>query len=80
MSEASAVHAPTRFVVDLADVDASMLPAVGGKAANLGELTRAQLPVPPGLCLTTEAYEQVAAGAGVDECWLRSPARHPTTW
>jgi phosphohistidine swiveling domain-containing protein len=67
MAEASAVHAPTGFVLDLADIDASMLPAVGGKAANLGELTRAQLPVPPGLCVTTEAYERVAAGAGVDD-------------
>ena len=30
-----------------------MLPAVGGKAANLGELVRAGLPVPGGFCLTT---------------------------
>ena len=35
-----------------------MLPLVGGKAANLGELTRAGLPVPPGFCVTTEAYRR----------------------
>ncbi len=29
---------------------------VGGKAAALGELLRAGLPVPPGFCLTTAAY------------------------
>ena len=28
----------------------------GGKGANLGELVRAGLPVPPGFVLTTDAY------------------------
>ncbi|WP_235835489.1 MULTISPECIES: PEP/pyruvate-binding domain-containing protein [Arthrobacter] len=35
-----------------------MLPEVGGKAANLGELTWAGFPVPPGFCLSTEAYRR----------------------
>ena len=30
---------------------------VGGKGANLGELSRAGLPVPPGFVLTTAAYD-----------------------
>jgi phosphohistidine swiveling domain-containing protein len=30
--------------------------AVGGKGANLGEMTRAGYPVPPGFCITTAAY------------------------
>jgi phosphohistidine swiveling domain-containing protein len=30
--------------------------AVGGKGANLGEMTRAGYPVPPGFCITTYAY------------------------
>jgi pyruvate,water dikinase len=51
---------------DFEDIDAGMLATVGGKAANLGELTRAGLPVPPGFCVMTEAYRQVAAQAGVD--------------
>ncbi|WP_142045460.1 PEP/pyruvate-binding domain-containing protein [Arthrobacter sp. SLBN-100] len=34
-----------------------MLPLVGGKAASLGELIAAGLPVPDGFCLTTEAYK-----------------------
>jgi rifampicin phosphotransferase len=37
--------------VGLADV-----PIVGGKAANLGEMVRAGLPVPPGFCVTAAAY------------------------
>jgi rifampicin phosphotransferase len=53
-------------VLDLADVDGGMLPLVGGKAANLGELIRAGLPVPPGVCVTTEAYRQVAAFATIN--------------
>jgi pyruvate,water dikinase len=30
--------------------------AVGGKGANLGEMTRAGYPVPPGFCITTGTY------------------------
>ncbi len=46
-------------VLALAALDAGMLALVGGKAANLGELLSAGLPVPEGFCLTTEAYWQV---------------------
>ena len=37
--------------IDSKDVD-----LVGGKGANLGEMARAELPVPPGFCLTARAY------------------------
>jgi rifampicin phosphotransferase len=47
-------------------IDRAMLPIAGGKAANLGELIRAGLPIPPGFCVTTAAYELVAEGAGLD--------------
>ncbi|MCU7729334.1 PEP-utilizing enzyme [Actinoplanes sp. KI2] len=47
-------------------IDGSMLGAVGGKAANLGEMTGAGLPVPPGVCVTTEAYG-MAAGSILDD-------------
>jgi phosphohistidine swiveling domain-containing protein len=40
---------------------------VGGKAANLGELTRAGFPVPPGFVVTTVAYVDFVAGAGLGE-------------
>ena len=49
------------LVLDFSSIDASMVPLVGGKAANLGELTRAGLPVPGGFCLTVGAYRRVVA-------------------
>ena len=33
----------------------------GGKGANLGELTRAGLPVPPGFVIVTDAYRAYVA-------------------
>ncbi len=32
------------------------IPSVGGKGANLGEMTRAKIPVPPGFIVTVNAY------------------------
>ncbi|MDQ4010010.1 MAG: PEP-utilizing enzyme [Actinomycetota bacterium] len=49
------------LVLDLGCLGAELLRVVGGKAANLGELIRAGFPVPPGFCLTTAAYQRVAA-------------------
>src|SRR3954463_6449312 len=37
-----------------ADGDGSMKPLLGGKGANLAEMTRINLPVPPGFTITTE--------------------------
>jgi phosphohistidine swiveling domain-containing protein len=54
------------LILDIAGIRASMLPDVGGKAANLGELARSGLPVPPGFCLTTAAYREALSGAGLE--------------
>src|SRR5438270_6141717 len=51
------------LVLDLGCLSAQLLAVVGGKAANLGELIGADFPVPPGFCVTTAAYQQVAADA-----------------
>src|SRR3954452_8272967 len=59
-------------VIDLSGIEARMLPAVGGKAANLGELVRVGFPVPPGFCVTTAAYAQIAAGASIEFQALRT--------
>lgn len=40
---------------------------VGGKGANLGELTNFGLPVPPGFCVTAEAYTKFIKYAELDE-------------
>jgi pyruvate,water dikinase len=49
-------------ILALAEATAATVPVVGGKAANLGELLTAGLPVPDGFCLTTAAYRQATAG------------------
>ena len=56
----------TPLVLNFDDIDVTMLPQVGGKAANLGEMTRAGLPVPPGFCVTTEAYTRATSGAELE--------------
>jgi len=61
-----AVGAAGALVADLARIDVSMLATVGGKAANLGEMIRAGMPVPPGVCVTTDAYRLVVADAALD--------------
>lgn len=38
------------------EIDKEDIPMVGGKGANLGELTQKGLEVPPGFCVTAEAY------------------------
>jgi len=46
----------TRSVVWFSEVGREDLGLVGGKGANLGELTRAQIPVPPGFVVTADTY------------------------
>lgn len=47
-------------------ISAADLPKVGGKGANLGELTRAGFNVPPGFCVTTRAFTCFMEGAKQD--------------
>ncbi|MDQ3913478.1 MAG: phosphoenolpyruvate synthase, partial [Actinomycetota bacterium] len=51
------------LIIPFDAMDRTALPVVGGKAANLGELTRGGMPVPGGFCVTTAAYELVVEGA-----------------
>ncbi|WP_274649755.1 phosphoenolpyruvate synthase [Paenibacillus humicola] len=59
------------FVRGFGEIDHTHLPDVGGKGANLGEMTRAGLPVPPGFCVTTSAYRSFAASSPKLEELLR---------
>ena len=43
------------------------IPVVGGKGANLGELTSMGLPVPPGFCITASGYDKFIDYAELDE-------------
>ncbi len=47
-------HYVYNFGAGKADGDGSMKPLLGGKGANLAEMTRIRLPVPPGFTITTE--------------------------
>ena len=49
------------------DVDKNDLPLVGGKGANLGELTKAGIPVPPGFIVTTVSYFNFLEEVGLRE-------------
>mgnify|MGYP000395095135 FL=1 len=51
----------------LEDVRSTDLGTVGGKAASLGELTEAGLPVPPGFVVTAGTYRTFIEEAGIDE-------------
>lgn len=52
------------MILWLDDVAACDGELVGGKGANLGECVRAGLPVPPGFCVSTEAYREATEGIG----------------
>jgi pyruvate, orthophosphate dikinase len=49
------VERSTKYVYDFAEGDASQKALLGGKGANLAEMTNLGLPVPPGFTITTEA-------------------------
>ena len=50
-------HLGSPLTLSFESLDASDTHIVGGKGANLGALTRAGVPVPPGFCVTTRAYQ-----------------------
>ena len=50
------MHQGRKVIVWFNDVTKEDIPLVGGKGANLGEMTRANIPVPPGFIVTSTAY------------------------
>jgi len=61
----------------LAEVGSADKPSVGGKAAALGELIRAGIPVPPGFVVETEAFGQAMAVLDASGSLVRSVADLP---
>ncbi len=45
------------WVLGFGELGRGDLPRVGGKGANLGEMTQAGMPVPPGFCIATPAFD-----------------------
>ena len=54
-----------KLVVWFREVDRGDIGLVGGKGANLGELTGAGIPVPPGFILTAQAYFRFLEESGL---------------
>ena len=55
------------YVVKFEDLNKSDIGIAGGKGANLGELTQAGIPVPPGFVVTAETYEKFMEDAGIND-------------
>ena len=55
MTTATTQRVPAPLVMSLGDGDRGMVDLLGGKGANLAEMTRLGLPVPHGFVITTEA-------------------------
>ncbi|MBV9455314.1 MAG: hypothetical protein JOZ19_14565 [Rubrobacter sp.] len=66
-----------RIIFLLSAIDRTVIPIAGGKAANLGELTRAGFPVPPGFTVSSAAYSLVAERAGLESILTALAATHP---
>jgi phosphoenolpyruvate synthase/pyruvate phosphate dikinase len=67
-ADAEAVHrVPARWVVPFAEGRASDRELLGGKGANLCEMTYLGLPVPPGFIVTTDACRAYLAEGAVPE-------------
>jgi pyruvate,water dikinase len=54
-----------RDVLWFKDVGKHDTPSAGGKGANLGEMTQAQIPVPPGFIVSAQAYTRFIEQAGL---------------
>jgi pyruvate,water dikinase len=54
----------TRYVLGFQEIDQTQVTVVGGKGAQLGELSRIDgIRVPVGFCVTTDAFERIMAQA-----------------
>jgi len=53
------------FTLNFEDIDKSYIQQVGGKNANLGEMIRAGIRVPPGFAVTTESYLEFISRSGI---------------
>jgi len=55
----------TSLIIPFSDIRATDLPLVGGKGANLGEMTYAGFPIPTGFCLTTVAFHKFIESSSI---------------
>jgi pyruvate,orthophosphate dikinase len=68
-----------RYVYDFEQGNRDMKDLLGGKGANLGEMTNLGLPVPPGFTITTEACNEYLRQGGLPEGVMDQVSRHMKT-
>jgi phosphoenolpyruvate synthase/pyruvate phosphate dikinase len=64
------------YILGFQEIDKTKLALVGGKGANLGELSRIEgIQVPEGFCISTEAFKKLLGIGKVFEfeCWISWP-------
>ena len=53
------------YIMWFSEISKDDIPLVGGKGANLGELTKAGIPVPNGFCVTAQSYNYFLEKTGL---------------
>ena len=66
----------TKYVYDFSEGNKEMKDLLGGKGANLAEMTNMGLPVPPGFTITTEACLTYLAEGGHPAGLMDELAQH----
>ncbi|QDT42358.1 Phosphoenolpyruvate synthase [Gimesia alba] len=61
-----------RLIYSLSELDSSFVAEAGGKGASLGELMRAQAPVPPGFVVTSSAFQKYLASGNLKQAVIES--------
>src|SRR3954469_11487297 len=66
----------TRYVYDFMEGNKDLNDLLGGKGANLAEMTRMGLPVPPGFTITTDACREYLRTGAVPPGLFAEVAEH----
>ena len=66
----------TKYVYDFSEGNKDMKDLLGGKGANLAEMTNMGLPVPPGFTITTEACLRFLRDGGPPPEMLQEAGEH----
>src|SRR4030066_739172 len=61
------MHQGKKAIVWFNEVNKNDVASVGGKGANLGEMTQANIPVPPGFIVTAYAYSDFLEKAKITD-------------
>src|SRR5215210_3456229 len=69
----------TKYVYDFSEGNEDMKDLLGGKGANLAEMTNMGLPVPPGFTITTEACLAFLREGGAPPEMLQEAGEHLRT-